>query len=274
MTPLHVVAAIFWADELAELFFDVNAELGQRVAIDARDKSDRTPLQLAVASWNPNAVRFLLDRGADPSNFVFSTESYFVMGWPRCPNETHDHFKLRQTSGALIIVQLLEQRGYELDRGAALTIMRHFARYHMLKTLADYNATHEFFGTSDLDEYRYDDEFASEAKKITIVPGLSLYDLIQLPTEEAENRVGYEDYFEFARSGKLFQDRQIEVSHVACVARLCELITRRFFRRWSLDPFWELIHKRLPLEICEMILDRLGVKDLCSICLAAAGPNS
>ncbi|XP_014222186.1 ankyrin-3-like [Trichogramma pretiosum] len=230
LTPLHVIAAIFWADKLAELFFDVNAELGQR--------------------------------------------SYFVMDWPRCPNETCDHFKLRQTSAALIIVQLLEQRGYELDRSGALTIMRHFARYDMLETLADYNATYEFFGKSDLDEYRYDDEFASEAKKITIVPSLSLNDLIQLPAEEAEKRVGYEDYFEFARSGKLFHSRLINISHVACVAHLCELITRRFFRRWSLDPFWELIRKRLPLEICEMVLDQLGVKDLCSICLAAAGPSS
>ncbi|KAL7305462.1 hypothetical protein TKK_0002201 [Trichogramma kaykai] len=56
----------------------------------------------------------------------------------------------------------------------------------------------------------------------------------------------------------------------ACYLHLCEKLWRQFFRRWALDPFMKLIHYRLPILCCDMVVEELMNKDLYHICLAAA----
>ncbi|CAB0038936.1 unnamed protein product [Trichogramma brassicae] len=51
-------------------------------------------------------------------------------------------------------------------------------------------------------------------------------------------------------------------------SRLCERVSRTFFRDWALDPFLELIHYRLPIECCEMVIEELRNQDLYNVCLA------
>uniref|UniRef100_A0ABD2WV86 Uncharacterized protein n=1 Tax=Trichogramma kaykai TaxID=54128 RepID=A0ABD2WV86_9HYME len=59
----------------------------------------------------------------------------------------------------------------------------------------------------------------------------------------------------------------------ACIAHLREKILRRFFQRWTVNPFWELIRHRLPILCCDMIIEELTNQDLYNICLAADRQN-
>ncbi|KAL7302886.1 hypothetical protein TKK_0004115 [Trichogramma kaykai] len=56
-----------------------------------------------------------------------------------------------------------------------------------------------------------------------------------------------------------------------CELYLCEKLSRRFFRRWALDPFMELIHYRLLILCCDMIVEELSNEDLYNTCVAATG---
>uniref|UniRef100_A0ABD2VUU8 Uncharacterized protein n=1 Tax=Trichogramma kaykai TaxID=54128 RepID=A0ABD2VUU8_9HYME len=257
-TPLHVLCQMYQEldGELAKFFFEVNREIGQTVQIDLRDKLGRTPLQLAVASFLPRVVDVLLDWGADPSSFVFPTESHLDESFENWPLNEFLNRKLRLASGLLAALECLEKRGYQLDRRDALAVMGIFAKY-------------EFFQTStDLNEwFRVDREFAEEARRQMIIPSLSLYELVHLRPEEEDKLLAYTDYFDFTRSPvmwKLFQGPKKDYT-----LHLVEIMSRGFFRRWALDPFRELIHNRLPIECCDMVIENLKNKDLYNICLAA-----
>ncbi|CAB0043940.1 unnamed protein product [Trichogramma brassicae] len=253
-TPLHLVCKDGREnDSVAEAFFKINDELRQTLRIDARDREGWTPLQWAVSNCKPNMVGWLLDRGADPSNFVIPAEGRIGVRLQREFNETLANLELRKVSGLMLAVERLVDRGYEMDRGAALVIMKFFAQQ------LDW-----FKKSVDLDACRH------EATKITIKPSLSLWDLMQLRPQEAEKLVTYSNYFEFASSGKLHRVCNFS-SRMAYVIDLCQKMCGAFCRPWALDPFWELIHHRLPLEICDMIVEGLTSQDWCNICLAAAG---
>ncbi|KAL7303394.1 hypothetical protein TKK_0004579 [Trichogramma kaykai] len=102
-----------------------------------------------------------------------------------------------------------------------------------------------------------------------VKPSLSLYDLTRLRAEEAAKQLTHEDYLELWRSGKLWDLPEESID--ACTSHLCEKLARRFFRRWTLYPFWEkILNYRLPLLCSDMIMDWLTNKDLFNICLAAA----
>ncbi|CAB0038856.1 unnamed protein product [Trichogramma brassicae] len=66
-TPLHVILSRFFADDLAELFFKMCDDRNLPLQVDARNKSGNTPLHLAVCNTNDNAVKLLLERGANPN---------------------------------------------------------------------------------------------------------------------------------------------------------------------------------------------------------------
>ncbi|CAB0035129.1 unnamed protein product [Trichogramma brassicae] len=265
LTPLHATCLMmsYEEEDLWKLFFEINDERGQTVQIDARDKLGNTPLQLAAANLKPGLIDRLLDRGADLSSFVFPAEKYFLddAGIRFLSNS-----KLRVAYGAVAVVESLEKRGYELDRSDALTLMKLFAKYGLFeKPLAD------------LEKFCDEDKllFAREAKKIMMKdndPSLSLYDLILLRPEEAAKLVTCADYYEFWRSKKII--KLPESFREACAQHLCENLSRGFFRRWTIYPFWELIHYRLPLEICEMIIGQVMNEDLFNIFLAATGQSS
>uniref|UniRef100_A0ABD2WBL2 Uncharacterized protein n=1 Tax=Trichogramma kaykai TaxID=54128 RepID=A0ABD2WBL2_9HYME len=258
LTPLHMICKRDDNIELLEMFFNINEEKNQVVQIDARDKKGRTPLQYAVANYSPRMVEFLFDHGADLSNFVFPSDSDFDEEYDIRIHSYSSRIKLRLASGSLACVECLEKRGYKLDRSDALTIMNLFAQQNV------------FENQTDLDQSWYDDEsFVRETKETKVRPGLSLYDFIRSPPEEATKLLTYMEYLNFAR--RCYTPIYPIEPFNASIAHLCEMSSRRFFRRWALDPLMELTHYRLPILCCEMIIKQLMNEDLRRVCLAATG---
>ncbi|CAB0031372.1 unnamed protein product [Trichogramma brassicae] len=256
-TPLHIICqrgSFVFDDNSMETFFEICERVDRRLLLDSQDKRGRTPLQWAVASLLPEAVDVLLDHGADLSGFAFPSLTRFDAKAFECKNPED---KLLVASSMLMVVQRLENRGYELGLDDALQIMKLF----------DEN---EVFGaSSDLDEQPcYDDEeFASQAKKIMLKADLSLLDLIQLRPERAAKLLKYEDYFKLWASGEL-QGNLSERHRKACARHLCEKLVTRFFQRSALYPLQQLLHHRLAILCCDMIVERLSNRDLYHICLA------
>ncbi|XP_014236408.1 serine/threonine-protein phosphatase 6 regulatory ankyrin repeat subunit A-like [Trichogramma pretiosum] len=253
-TPLHIICQKQWNDNMVEMFFEINKEIDKLVDVDARDKQGRTPLQWAVASLLPNTVDFLLNNGADLSNFVFPTGDYFCKRFDR-NNRNWDQLSL--ASGALAVVEHLESRQYDLNRSDVLTIVQLFVDHGLFEKSSDLEAWTDWHDGK---------EFERQAKGIAIVPGLSLYELIQLRPEEEERRLSYSDYFRVKRSKNL---NKIPVTYRgACLRHLCEKMSRGYFRRLALDPLRELTRHRLPILCYEKIIDELNNEDLLRICLA------
>ncbi|CAB0029581.1 unnamed protein product [Trichogramma brassicae] len=134
---------------LTEMLFKISKAKQQLVQVDARDNLGRTPLQWAVASFSIKTVEILFKHGADLSSFVFPTESHF---YEALDIEMHiNNFKTNLASSAMELVELLENKGYEMDRRDALTIMALFAKYGL------------FQKSADLEEFCwYDDEKSAE----------------------------------------------------------------------------------------------------------------
>ncbi|KAL7303849.1 hypothetical protein TKK_0003973 [Trichogramma kaykai] len=285
LTPLHLIAKKYDDDELVDLFFKICDEKNYLVPIDPLDNRGRTPLFIAVSNFLPHIVDEFLDRGADLSKFVFPAENDF-RSKPWLETTWYD-FRLRLVSGALAVVGHLEKRGFRLERSEALIIMKFFAKYKLFEKRAHFEKRwyddEEFarqaerrliLPTARAFEYEYfyhGKELPRKVKEMLERPNLTLYDLILLRPEEAEKRVTPSDYFEFAQGGD-FECFPTEEQHEACLLHLCEKISRRFFRRWALEPFLELMHNRLPILCCEMIIENLINEDLWNICLAAESP--
>uniref|UniRef100_A0ABD2W1A7 Uncharacterized protein n=1 Tax=Trichogramma kaykai TaxID=54128 RepID=A0ABD2W1A7_9HYME len=254
-TPLHVICDKKYNDGSAMMFFEICAEKNHPVQVDARDKKGQTPLQLAVANLLPSVVELLLIHDADLSSFVFPTESHFDERFD--PKKDYSSsYRLRLVSGFLGVIEHLEDKGYELDRSDALLVVKFFAKHGLLET------------SGHLDESWYrDEEFARKARNTKITPDLSLHALIQLPAAEAAKLVTHGDYFKLARSDKLSKFHR--GPRRACALRLCDKLSRGFFRSWAVYFFMELTHYRLPFECCEKIVDEpLKNEDFCNICLA------
>uniref|UniRef100_A0ABD2WJJ2 Uncharacterized protein n=1 Tax=Trichogramma kaykai TaxID=54128 RepID=A0ABD2WJJ2_9HYME len=150
---------------------------------------------------------------------------------------------MKAVCGTLVVAERLETKGYNFSRNDALLIMKCFSTNGLLKRPAI------------LQKRWYDDEkFASKAKEVIVNSKMSLYDLLQLQPEEEKRLLTYQDFFRFTYSGNSWWLDD----NYACVLQLCDKMSRGFFRRWALDPFYELIHKRLPLGCCEMILETLN----------------
>ncbi|KAL7293472.1 hypothetical protein TKK_0013230 [Trichogramma kaykai] len=276
-TPLHVVCARSGdgtgCGDLAELFLEINEDImGQPVLVDARDKSGRTPLQLAVANLRPEVIEILLDRGeADLAAFRFPTERQFAERKKPSDYKLFG-FKLALAAAALNVVELLEQRGYKLQRNDALTVMKFFARFKLFEKPA----------AVDQDKRNwYDDKhFAVQSKRLMVGTSSSLRDLIHLgrldhetrtTTKTAKQLPTFADYSRLARSNEFWT--LPKESGQACTAHLCEIMSRRFFRRWTLEFFLELTRQKLPILCCEKIIEQLTSEDSLSICLAATGQN-
>ncbi|CAB0029451.1 unnamed protein product [Trichogramma brassicae] len=242
-TPLHIICKKNQhdVDDMAELFFKINDEVNQQVQVDVRDNLGRTPLQWAVMSCLPRAVESLLNRGADLSSFVFPSFNQF--------NECFKSYKdlrriFRLASGLLAAVECLEKRGYELEPNDAIMIMILFKKHEM------------FQASEDLDELLWydDEELANKARRKMVKSDLSLYDLIHLRPQEAAKRLTYMDYYKLARQKNVWWIRsKMRAEMLARFRHLSETMSRKFFRSWALDPFWKLIHYRLPLE-CYMYI--------------------
>ncbi|CAB0035688.1 unnamed protein product [Trichogramma brassicae] len=129
LTPLHIICQSVRNSSLLTSFFAIMDKQRRRVQVNAVDKLGRTPLQLAVANLLPDAVDVLLDRGADLSNFVFLTEGPSTSR-PR-PLDFSAHFKLNLASSAMIIVESLMKKGYQLNREDACVILNLFAQQNI-----------------------------------------------------------------------------------------------------------------------------------------------
>ncbi|CAB0044263.1 unnamed protein product [Trichogramma brassicae] len=253
-TPLHII--ITTGDiYFVKIFFKVNDEVNQSVQVDAVDESGHTPLRCAVARLWPDIVDFLLDRGAKLSSFIFPTEDHFDK-YLMYENED-DEDKLVMTSHTLAVVDGLEKRGYELSRSDAMTIMKLFAKNQVFDDQL-----------VNLKDYWCDDEnFALKAKEVMISSSVSLCDLIQCRPEQTTKLLTYLDYWRFAYSNKW--KKLPNESHEPCLAYLCEIMSRGFFPRWTLEFFLELTRYLLPILCCDMIIKNLENKDLLAICLTA-----
>ncbi|CAB0039342.1 unnamed protein product [Trichogramma brassicae] len=292
-TPLHEFykrdTYLYDVKGSVELFFRICDELNHMIQVDARDKLGRTPLQLAVANLWPDCIDILFERGTDLSNFIFPTESYFAERYKSSlfPINKFDNCWLRLASGALAVVEKIENRGYQLARSDALAIIKFFDEYKLFEKSTDVGKSwyddEKFIriakdirirpGISHVQSYLYDEEWTYKTgKEIRGSPSLSLDEVVRLQPEEAAKLLTYEDYWKFDCSRLLC--RQSRKYQELSALNLCEKLSRGFFQSWALDPFWELIHYRLPLEVCEMIIEHLSNEDLCNICLAAAGKSS
>ncbi|CAB0030225.1 unnamed protein product [Trichogramma brassicae] len=125
-TPLHVICNRREEDDdLAEMFFKINDEIQQTIQMDARDKLGRTPLQMAVASLMSKTVDALLDRIDDLSGFIFPSETHF--GSVHKNNVfVPPYSDTNLASKALLIIEGLQKKGYEINETDALTIMKFF----------------------------------------------------------------------------------------------------------------------------------------------------
>uniref|UniRef100_A0ABD2WPP2 Uncharacterized protein n=1 Tax=Trichogramma kaykai TaxID=54128 RepID=A0ABD2WPP2_9HYME len=270
LTPLHAVAKTDNDRYCVDVFFNINKELNQLVQVDARDKLGRTPLQLAVANLYPDMVDVFLDNGADLSSFVFPTEDYFAEKLVPKKCEKTPNFKLRIASRAMAVVECLENRGFELDRSNALTVMKIFADYELFERSADF----EKCGYG-----RDGGKLVSKARKTkqikilwpTTLSNLSLYDLIRLQPEELA-KLTLKDLYYFARFGK-FCKLPIKLGE-ACVLHLCEMMSRTFFRSWATISFLDLTRCTCPVLCCEKIIENLKNEDYHRICLADALQSS
>ncbi|CAB0043915.1 unnamed protein product [Trichogramma brassicae] len=257
-TPLHeFYKRVITYDDMGslELFFKICDELNHLIQVDAKDKLGRTPLQLAVANLWPDCIDILFERGADLSRFIFPTDSYFAERYNKSSNKITSNCRLRLASSALAVVEKIENRGYQLKRSDALTIMKFFAEYKL------------FEKSTDLEKCWYDNEkFIKKAKEIWICPGTSIQsyynkekiktspslildEVVRLQPEEAAKLLTYEDYWKFACPYYLMNNLNIrEKDYEELTAlNLCEKLSRGFFLSWALDPFMELTHHRLPI---------------------------
>ncbi|CAB0029615.1 unnamed protein product [Trichogramma brassicae] len=261
LTPLQVICQRTEDDEMIKFFFKTVDGIRKTVVVNDVDKLGRTALEYAVASLLPRAIDELLSRGANLRGFHFPTEDYFDKVLNQGNLHSY-HFKLRIALGALSVVEKLEKGGYELDRSDAITIMNIFAKCKL------------FEKTTNFDARWYDDEkFTSKAKEIKIRPDLSLYELTWLRAKEATTKLTPTDYYEeFVFSRKL--NNVFRKHKEACAIHLCVKLSRVFFHEWAQDPFSELIHGRLPLECCNMIIENLDNEDLHRILLAATPQSS
>ncbi|CAB0038708.1 unnamed protein product [Trichogramma brassicae] len=253
-TPLHIICQRYNHrytndDNLTNLFFEVNRDIQKTVQIDARDKLGRTPLQWAVANFLLDTVDILLNQGADLSSFVFPAVSHFDEGLKWYPESIWS--KLRLLSDTLDVVDRLEKREYKLDRRGAITIMNALVNRHKF-----------FKKPADLDGHWHDNEkFVKKAKEMMITPNMSLYDLIQLRPGVAEKLFTFTEIYEFVNSIDNWHWFSRKDSD-GCSTYLCEISSRRFFRRWALDSLVELTRHKLPILCCDTVIEQLPNEDL------------
>uniref|UniRef100_A0ABD2XPU9 Uncharacterized protein n=1 Tax=Trichogramma kaykai TaxID=54128 RepID=A0ABD2XPU9_9HYME len=166
--------------------------------------------------------------------------------------------------GALSIVEILEKRGYELYRSDALAIMKTFAKFKLFEKSEELEC---WYDGGD------DEEFASKAKDIMIIPNLSFNDLIQLRPEKAAKLLTPTDYYKFLITKWIWPWPGVIQKINGFLNRfnlpLVEKMSRGFFRSWALEPFLGLTRNRLTDCCCELVIQNLNNQDLYNICLAA-----
>ncbi|KAL7287904.1 hypothetical protein TKK_0017967 [Trichogramma kaykai] len=220
-TPLHVISQRRSDDGFAGMFFNVCTKERKPVRVDIRNNRGWTPLEYAVSHLLLDVIDQLLYRSGKLSEFVFPDTIVL-------PQETKSkmqygcivHAKFQIACHALAAVERLEDKGYRLDAFGAVTVVKFFHAHELLPKLYP-----------NIEEYldRDDGEFASKAKESTVVPGLSLYDLLRMRPDEAKEKITFTEFYNFACSDELWE--LPERFRVDCTMYLCGRICREFFRR-------------------------------------------
>uniref|UniRef100_A0ABD2W1Z4 Uncharacterized protein n=1 Tax=Trichogramma kaykai TaxID=54128 RepID=A0ABD2W1Z4_9HYME len=257
-TPLHHFCKVYNGLECIDTLFKICDELNKTIQVDARDKLGWTPLQWAVANLLPHAVNTLLNRGADLSSFVFPTLNCFGKNRNHMVILSQPIFELNLAARAVGVTEQLKKRGYELYRSEALMIMELFVKYELFEKSGDFEKS-----WSDCENFRKEIKETPNGPMFKVIE-----DLLLLQPEEAAKTITYEKYLDLS-SCDVISLMPLRLKN-ACILHLCEKLSRKFFRSWALNCFWELIHYRLPMDCCEMIVDKSFTnQDLYNICLAA-----
>ncbi|CAB0043791.1 unnamed protein product, partial [Trichogramma brassicae] len=234
--------------------------------IDARDESGNTALYLALARDNWQLVESLLRIGADPNSvnemgftplhfLCWRTELCVKLFLEMCDKQglqvqidARDHegntpLQLAVANVRPKIVDILLDRGADLSEFVFLTGSRFFEGIALFESLMmlDYPRFKAMVARCLMGVLQCLERRGYE---------LDRSDALMIMTAFAKHGM-------FAKSAYNFE------------LQICENESRRFFLRWALDPFWRVIHYRLPIEICEMIVKKLRNEDLYNICLTA-----
>uniref|UniRef100_A0ABD2WKC4 Uncharacterized protein n=1 Tax=Trichogramma kaykai TaxID=54128 RepID=A0ABD2WKC4_9HYME len=267
-SPLQLIIKRYRNGNLAEKFFKFNNEVGKLVQVDVRDNKDRTLLQWAVMNLLPKLVNVLLQNGADLSSFVFPTEQDFDEYFENKFYKMHEYkphglyarevsnsFELETMTHVFVIIHALEERGYQLERSDALTIMKLFDKLELYEMS-------ENLGESWLN----DKEYEKEAKKLEVHSNLSVYDFMRLRPDEAAGVLTYERYESTQRTIDQLPANVIDAAH----KKLGAILLRKFLRPWALECLMEMTQCRMPIECCELVIDEsLTNQNLFNICFAA-----
>uniref|UniRef100_A0ABD2XBU6 Uncharacterized protein n=1 Tax=Trichogramma kaykai TaxID=54128 RepID=A0ABD2XBU6_9HYME len=301
LTLLHIISARFYLGlpllavlDLAKLLFEIAEEKQQPLQVNARDKYGNTPLHFAVLHYNDYVTKMLLRKGADPNaaNDEGSTPLYEFFKRDSFFNDVKSSvdlfFKI-----CVEVNQSVQNRGYQLKRSDALTIMKFFAKYRLFEKSKDLEKCwydNEKFikkakeiwicpGMSHIPNILHDNEWFKIREEMKVKPNLPLDEVVRLRPEEAAKLLTYEDYWKFACSYHLMANFTFYLDcgkyyEELSALHLCEKLSREFFRSWALYLFMELIQNRLPILCCDMITEELKNEDLCNICLAATDRSS
>ncbi|KAL7303360.1 hypothetical protein TKK_0004547 [Trichogramma kaykai] len=281
-TPLHAICRrsdAFDSDPLVKQLYTGCAKRGLRLLIDARDNGGRTPLHWAVANLDLEAIDVLLAIGADVANFSFPEETYFGGRFELIDEITvyPSRLKLIRVAHVFTVVERLLDRGYELKLEDVATIAQFFARHELYEKERDLD-----------DSWLLNEEFKADAQVLPILKdprrrtsgkfkllgardeSLTLWEVLNLKPWQSDDRFACAHLLKFARRDGLIEGlgRSAWKHHEACVERLCDVMFRRLLDPWVLPCFLELIANRLPIELCEMIVEKFTTKDMANICQA------
>ncbi|CAB0043640.1 unnamed protein product [Trichogramma brassicae] len=246
LTPLHIICQQQHKYVLAEMFFAINDDIQQMLQVDAPDKLGRTPLQWAVANLQSHTADVLLDRDADLCSFVFPTESHFdehLKEYADMGGEEIIKFDL--SAGMLEVVKCLNKRGYELDQSDVITIMKLYNKYKLFEKFLDF------------DKSWYNVErFTDRAKTKIVCRGLTLYDLVRLPPEEASKLLVHcKDYNEFIRESCYWEFDEEEGPREAYWERQKVPDLRDIFRPEEIE--WIIVEELHRVDDSDLLVDEL-----------------
>ncbi|CAB0042784.1 unnamed protein product [Trichogramma brassicae] len=289
-TVLHIVCDRFLIDrDLLEVFFRASDNARQQVQIDAQDKYGNTPLHLALNNGHVKFARFccceiLLRRGADPNvaNEDGSTAVHAICNRNDDVGLAKIIFQIRGELNQPVLVDAKDKLGRTPLQLAVARLLPNTVEI-LLANGADP------FGLVFPTESEYEEELRVadpelDWAKLVLRLGKGATGII-----ESLHKRRYElDRDDAATFVKLFAklrffDRyrnagidlfEITRGYKSAESTWCkneEIRWKKCFRRLVLIFFRELIHYRLPIECCEMIVDESFTnEDLYNIYLAAA----
>uniref|UniRef100_A0ABD2XIA0 Uncharacterized protein n=1 Tax=Trichogramma kaykai TaxID=54128 RepID=A0ABD2XIA0_9HYME len=208
-TPLHIICKTIDEDDILSSFFESIDKNELHVHVDALDNEGRTPLQVAISCFKPDAVEYLLEkRTADPSKIDYP----YTCNWDSMSVDDESYFLA--VASSLAIVEILIKNGYKMNQSDAEKFEKDFKNFKLQ------NFAENWYECED---------FRIKAQQIMVKADLSLYRLIQLPYDEAKELLTYMEFWEFARLDKL--DQLPRKYRKTCALALIKTMTRRLFER-------------------------------------------